>query len=733
MRKPFSKWAVPHLNQGGVPDLNDPTNRDTVPAMLTKGEFVNNKESTQMFGPLLNHLNNLGLQQRHAENQQIMRNMGGPLALNPGGKVEKIKSGIAGIIDFLVPDDIDAPIGLQPGHREESASGIFGFGKSYAVWDGQNWISEKYNEPVPQYVADQINKRLRDQFEDIADKIKETGELTPELAEQLEDLGVNKEIIQPVLEQQAEQAALQGDINKAQQTRAAIDSINAAEGEQADIEAVKDNLIDTGETLGYGKTAGKLLFNPENGTYYRQRYNGEIKPVGDKANYGNLSDKIKAFEERTGVAGGLTKKRVSQDIPIRETGNAEIDWANMMKDINKLREEGKAEPAINNWLESAYPETAGNQNWATDEGEQEMQDLIESIPQAPKADVPTEEGNQSIFDVLNSIPGEVKLTDAQKQGGNIVTEYPAADVIPESPTTAPIPGETTAIPLGDPTVPPIVEGAPPVLTPEQIQGGNTPIETVPAEEVVDTSVNPIVTAPTAGQTTGFVVGEQEPTVVQPTGGQVVITDEQRQGGNAPVVQQETVNTVPGSFNADGTPYVAPVAPVGGVAIPLGPVEPTSPTSIVQGAPVELTDAQRMGGNIPIEGGEIVNTVPGSFDAAGNPVVSPSPVGTVINMGQLIKQREEEKKKEVPPPPMPGVLPVPKPADATKYVMDYGKKNPYVTDDKGQKVVAGFGRPGTIDRRHPPGTVMRNPRTGDTWINGGENWQNTWTEDWKRRK
>ena len=34
-----------------VKDLNDPTNVDTVPAMLTPGEFVLNKEATAMFGP----------------------------------------------------------------------------------------------------------------------------------------------------------------------------------------------------------------------------------------------------------------------------------------------------------------------------------------------------------------------------------------------------------------------------------------------------------------------------------------------------------------------------------------------------------------------------------------------------------------------------------------------------------------------------------------------------------
>ena len=48
-----------------VKDLNDPTNRDSVHAMLTPGEFVLNKEATAMYGPLIEQMNNNGLQQRH--------------------------------------------------------------------------------------------------------------------------------------------------------------------------------------------------------------------------------------------------------------------------------------------------------------------------------------------------------------------------------------------------------------------------------------------------------------------------------------------------------------------------------------------------------------------------------------------------------------------------------------------------------------------------------------------
>ena len=67
-----------------VKDLNDPTNVDTIPAMLTEGEYVVNKEATAMYGPLIEKMNQAGLHQRHAENQQVMR-------LNEGGFASFIK------------------------------------------------------------------------------------------------------------------------------------------------------------------------------------------------------------------------------------------------------------------------------------------------------------------------------------------------------------------------------------------------------------------------------------------------------------------------------------------------------------------------------------------------------------------------------------------------------------------------------------------------------------------
>ena len=61
-------------------DKTDPTNRDTVPAMLTPGEFVLNKEASTMFAPVIEQMNDAGLQHR------AMKNMGGGIQnYNDGG------------------------------------------------------------------------------------------------------------------------------------------------------------------------------------------------------------------------------------------------------------------------------------------------------------------------------------------------------------------------------------------------------------------------------------------------------------------------------------------------------------------------------------------------------------------------------------------------------------------------------------------------------------------------
>ena len=71
-------------------DLNDPTNVDTIPAMLTEGEFVLNKEATAMYGPLIEQMNNAGLKQRESENKVVKANMGRRM-YNTGGLVSFLK------------------------------------------------------------------------------------------------------------------------------------------------------------------------------------------------------------------------------------------------------------------------------------------------------------------------------------------------------------------------------------------------------------------------------------------------------------------------------------------------------------------------------------------------------------------------------------------------------------------------------------------------------------------
>ena len=67
-------------------DKTDPTNRDTVPAMLTPGEFVLNKEASTMFAPVIEQMNNAGLQHR------AMKNMGGGIQNYNDGSAGGVKA-----------------------------------------------------------------------------------------------------------------------------------------------------------------------------------------------------------------------------------------------------------------------------------------------------------------------------------------------------------------------------------------------------------------------------------------------------------------------------------------------------------------------------------------------------------------------------------------------------------------------------------------------------------------
>ena len=94
-----------------VKDLNDPTNVDTVPAMLTEGEFVLNKEATQMFGPIIEEMNRAGLLQRKQENNMMHANVGKKVSklhgegyTAPGQAYSIAKSmgyNTGGLVDFL--------------------------------------------------------------------------------------------------------------------------------------------------------------------------------------------------------------------------------------------------------------------------------------------------------------------------------------------------------------------------------------------------------------------------------------------------------------------------------------------------------------------------------------------------------------------------------------------------------------------------------------------------------
>lgn len=75
-------------------DLTDPTNRDTVPAMLTPGETVVNKEASMMFGQQLQAMNNAGLQKRAVGNAMVYAN-DGKYILSDADKDQLIRMSIA--------------------------------------------------------------------------------------------------------------------------------------------------------------------------------------------------------------------------------------------------------------------------------------------------------------------------------------------------------------------------------------------------------------------------------------------------------------------------------------------------------------------------------------------------------------------------------------------------------------------------------------------------------------
>ena len=106
-------------------DLNDPTNRDSVIAALTPGEFVLNKEASQMYAPQVEAMNNHGLQQRHAENVAFMNGgqvpqMPGnvpPMQLNAGGRADRVRqTNRRRAQDYIREADWNAPMPYYDGY-----------------------------------------------------------------------------------------------------------------------------------------------------------------------------------------------------------------------------------------------------------------------------------------------------------------------------------------------------------------------------------------------------------------------------------------------------------------------------------------------------------------------------------------------------------------------------------------------------------------------------------------
>lgn len=105
-------------------DRTDPTNRDTVPAMLTPGEFVVNKEATQMYADQLKAMNNSGLALRAKRN--------GVPGFNEGG----YKYNTGGLVSFLKDKEGYGAIGATGSDRNKAykdTGGVWtiGYGRTF--------------------------------------------------------------------------------------------------------------------------------------------------------------------------------------------------------------------------------------------------------------------------------------------------------------------------------------------------------------------------------------------------------------------------------------------------------------------------------------------------------------------------------------------------------------------------------------------------------------------------
>ena len=161
-----------------VKDLNDPTNVDSVPAILTPGEYVLNKEAATMYAPIIEAMNNHGLQQRHAENQVVQANIGKKISklhgegyTAPGQAYAIAKNmgyNVGGLVDFLKEKE---------GYRDKA------YQDSAGVWTiGYGRTTNADGSPIrPNQTTDRetedvwLNKRAQQEYDAVTAYGKEHG------------------------------------------------------------------------------------------------------------------------------------------------------------------------------------------------------------------------------------------------------------------------------------------------------------------------------------------------------------------------------------------------------------------------------------------------------------------------------------------------------------------------------------------------------------------------------
>ena len=107
------EFEIPQMNipaMESIPHPGGPKGTDTVPAWLTPGEFVVNKEATQMYGNVIEDMNDQGRE------IQAMQGMEVPEYAQAGKQ-------IPGPYDWITPNIIDAVKQTESGGRHTDANG----------------------------------------------------------------------------------------------------------------------------------------------------------------------------------------------------------------------------------------------------------------------------------------------------------------------------------------------------------------------------------------------------------------------------------------------------------------------------------------------------------------------------------------------------------------------------------------------------------------------------------